>query len=64
MHITCTKSGITIDQCNYLEKVLEQFQLTNAKSALTPIEKQKQIQERQWWLRLLTTNPLLGACCT
>ena len=35
MHITCTRSGITIDQCNYLEKVLEQFQLTNTKSALT-----------------------------
>ena len=22
MHITCTRTGITIDQCDYLEKVL------------------------------------------
>ena len=37
MHIMCTRSGITIDQCNYLDKVLERFQLTNTKSALTPL---------------------------
>ena len=40
MHITHTRSGITIDQCDYLEKVLEQFQLTNAKSALTSLPTQ------------------------
>ena len=28
MCITCTRTGITIDQCNYLEKVLTRFQLT------------------------------------
>ena len=37
MHITCTRSGITIDQCDYLEKVLTRFQLTDAKAALTPL---------------------------
>ena len=37
MRITCTRSGITIDQCAYLNTVLECFQLTNAKSALTPL---------------------------
>ena len=36
MHITHTRSGITIDQCNYLEKVLTRFQLTDAKAAITP----------------------------
>ena len=34
MCITCTRSGITIDQCNYLEKVLIRFQLTDAKAAI------------------------------
>ena len=37
MHITCTRSGITIDQCNYLEKVLTRFQLTDTKAAITPL---------------------------
>ena len=37
MCITWTRSGITIDQCDYLEKVLEQFQLTNTKAALTSL---------------------------
>ena len=37
MRITCTRTGITIDQCNYLEKVLTRFQLTDAKAAITPL---------------------------
>ena len=37
MRITRTRSGITIDQCNYLEKVLTRFQLTDAKGAITPL---------------------------
>ena len=37
MHITHTRSGITIDQCNYLEKVLTRFQLTDTKAAITPL---------------------------
>ena len=37
MHITRTRTGITIDQCDYLEKVLTRFQLTNAKAAITPL---------------------------
>ena len=37
MCITCTRTGITIDQCNYLEKVLTRFQLTDAKPAITPL---------------------------
>ena len=37
MRITHTRSGITIDQCNYLEKVLTRFQLTDAKAAITPL---------------------------
>ena len=37
MHIMCTRSGITIDQCNYLKKVLTRFQLTDAKPAITPL---------------------------
>ena len=37
MRITRTRSGITIDQCDYLEKVLTRFQLTDAKAALTPL---------------------------
>ena len=37
MCIMCTKSGITIDQCNYLEKVLTRFQLTDTKAAITPL---------------------------
>ena len=37
MHITRTRTGITIDQCNYLEKVLTRFQLTDAKAAITPL---------------------------
>ena len=37
MCIMCTRSGITIYQCNYLEKVLTRFQLTDAKAALTPL---------------------------
>ena len=38
MHITHTRTGITIDQCDYLEKVLTRFQLTNAKAAITPLQ--------------------------
>ena len=37
MRIVCTRSGITIDQCAYLNTVLERFQLTNTKSAPTPL---------------------------
>ena len=37
MHITHTRTGITIDQCDYLEKVLTRFQLTDAKPAITPL---------------------------
>ena len=37
MCIIRTRSGITIDQCVYLDTVLERFQLTNAKSAPTPL---------------------------
>ena len=37
MCITCTRLGITINQCNYLEKVLTRFQLTDAKLAITPL---------------------------
>ena len=37
MCIMCTRSGITIDQCNYLEKVLDHFQLTGTKAAITPL---------------------------
>ena len=37
MCITCTRTGYNIDQCNYLEKVLTRFQLTDAKAAITPL---------------------------
>ena len=37
MHITHIRTGITIDQCDYLEKVLIRFQLTDAKAAITPL---------------------------
>ena len=37
MHITRTRTGITIDQCDYLEKFLTRFQLTDAKPAITPL---------------------------
>ena len=37
MRIMCTRSGITIDQCDYLEKVLTRFQLTDAKAVLTSL---------------------------
>ena len=37
MCIICTRTGITIDQCNYLEKVLTRFQLTDTKVAITPL---------------------------
>ena len=37
MHITRTRTGITIDQCDYLEKVLTRFQLTDTKAAITPL---------------------------
>ena len=37
MCITRTRTGITIDQCDYLEKVLTRFQLTDAKAAITPL---------------------------
>ena len=29
MRVTCTRSGISIDQCDYLEKILTRFQLTD-----------------------------------
>ena len=37
MCIMHTRSGITINQCDYLEKVLARFQLTDAKAAITPL---------------------------
>ena len=37
MRIMRTRSGITIDQCDYLEKVLTRFQLTDTKAAITPL---------------------------
>ena len=37
MCITCTRTGITTDQCNYLDKVLARFHLTDAKAAITPL---------------------------
>ena len=37
MCIMCTKSGITIDQCSYLEEVLTRFQLTDTEAAITPL---------------------------
>ena len=37
MCIMCTRSGITIDHCDYLEKVLIRFQSTDAKAAITPL---------------------------
>ena len=37
MRIMCTRSGITTDQCDYLEKVLNRLQLTDAKAAITPL---------------------------
>ena len=67
MRITHTRTGITINQCDYLEKVLTRFQLTDAKAAITPLPtslEPKAIQGRQQQLRLLTTNLLLEACCT
>ena len=32
-----SRSGINIDQCDYLEKVLTRFQLTDTKAAITPL---------------------------
>ena len=67
MHIMHTRSGITIDQCDYLEKVLDRFQLTNAKAAITPLLSNwnpKANTGKAIVLRLLATNPLLEACCT
>ena len=66
MRITCTRTGITIDQCDYLEKVLTRFQLTDAKPAITPLPtnwEPKANTGKQRQLRLLTTNPLLEAYC-
>ena len=37
MHVTQQGSEIKIDQTNYLKKVLEQFKMVNAKSAVTPL---------------------------
>ena len=37
MHITCNGQTICLDQCAYLDKVLERFSMTNAKSAPTPL---------------------------
>ena len=67
MHITRTRTGITIDQCDYLEKVLTRFQLTDAKAAIIPLPtngEPKANTGKQWQLRSLATNPLLEAYCT
>jgi Reverse transcriptase (RNA-dependent DNA polymerase) len=37
MHITQKGKDIYLDQCDYLDKVLERFSMTNAKSAPTPL---------------------------
>jgi Reverse transcriptase (RNA-dependent DNA polymerase) len=37
MHITRKEKDIYLDQCDYLDKVLECFSMTNAKSAPTPL---------------------------
>ena len=37
MHITCNGQTIKLDQCAHLDKVLECFSMTNAKSAPTPL---------------------------
>ena len=39
LHMRIHKNGseILIDQCTYLEKVLERFSMTNARSATTPL---------------------------
>jgi hypothetical protein len=37
MCITQKEKDIHLDQCDYLEKVLERFSMTNAKSAPTPL---------------------------
>jgi Reverse transcriptase (RNA-dependent DNA polymerase) len=37
MCITQKEKDIHLDQCNYLDKVLERFSMTNAKSAPTPL---------------------------
>jgi Reverse transcriptase (RNA-dependent DNA polymerase) len=37
MHITQKEEDIHLDQRNYLDKVLERFSITNAKSAPTPL---------------------------
>ena len=37
MHITCNGQTIQLDQCAYLDKVLERFSMTNAKSVPTPL---------------------------
>ena len=69
MCITCTRSGITIDQCDYLEKVLESFQLTNAKSALTPLPSSwdPKANTRKAMAAEITCYQSIGlleACCT
>jgi len=38
MHILCNKGRILIDQKDYLQKVLQHFNLTNAKSVPTPLQ--------------------------
>src|SRR5260370_10755521 len=37
MHVQCKGQSIYIDQCSYLEKVVECFEITNAKHAQTPL---------------------------
>jgi Reverse transcriptase (RNA-dependent DNA polymerase) len=69
LHMWIQRQGldITIDQVNYLKKVLEQFQMTNAKQLklLSPaIGIQRKIKARLRQQRLLATNPLLEAYCT
>ena len=37
MHVTCKGKSILIDQCSYLQKVVEHFGMTNAKYVQTPL---------------------------
>jgi len=38
MHVTRKEQSIYIDQCSYLDKVVERFGMTNAKYARTPLQ--------------------------
>jgi hypothetical protein len=66
MRVQRQSLDITIDQVDYLKKVLERFQMTNAKATQTPLPSNwdpKEIKARLRQLRLLATNPLLEAYC-